>query len=113
MEVVIEVVAVGRRPREAPAHALLVGFDLGKRGARYGNERHVAMREMQCRSVEMIGEVGATRTAIAPIRAEHEVIDDQLAPPIEEIAEGLFAFGSVEDIILLDLDPGERAPLRA
>ena len=51
------------------------------------------MSEMQCRAVEMIGEVGAARAAFAPIRAEHEVIDDQLAPPIEEIAERLFAFG--------------------
>jgi hypothetical protein len=41
------------------------------------------------------------------------VVDDQLAAPVEEIAEGLFALGSVERIILLDLDPGKRAPFGA
>src|SRR4029077_710400 len=96
MEVVIEVVAVGRYPWEAPAHALLVGFDLGKRRARDGKQHHVAMRKMQSGAVEMIGEVGAARAAFAPIRAEHEVIDDQLAPPIEQIAKRLFALRGVE-----------------
>ena len=54
------------------------------------------MREMQSRTVEMIGEVGAARATFAPIGAEHEVIDDELAPPVEQIGERLFAFRRVE-----------------
>jgi hypothetical protein len=41
------------------------------------------------------------------------MIDDQLAAPIEEIGEPLFALGAVEDVVLFDLDPGQRAPLGA
>jgi hypothetical protein len=52
-------------------------------GARDGDERHVAMGEMQSCTIEMIGEVGAARATFAPFRAEHEVIDDELASPIE------------------------------
>src|SRR6516164_269536 len=60
----------------------------------------------------MIGEVGAALAAFAPIRPKHEVVDDQLASASEQVAEGRFAFGSIEHVVLLDLDPGEGPPLR-
>src|SRR6476620_5571296 len=68
---------------------------------------------MQCRAVEMIGEKGAARAAFAPIRTEHEVIDDQLAASVEEIAENLLPRRRVEDIVLFEFDPGQCAPLSA
>src|ERR1700674_3698152 len=60
--------------------------------------------------------VGAERAADAtllPTRAEHEMIDDQLATPVEQVGERVPAVKSVEDIFLLDLDPGQRPPLGA
>ena len=71
------------------------------------------MNEMERRAVEMIGKIGAARAAFAPIGAEHEVIDDQLATAGEEIAERLLSRRRVEHVILLDLDPGQGTPLGA
>jgi hypothetical protein len=44
-------------------------------------------------------------------RSHHEVLDEELAPAIEQLGERHLARGSVEDIGLLDLDPGECATL--
>ena len=68
---------------------------------------------MQCRPVEMIGEKRATRATLLPAGTEHEMVDDHLAAPIEEIGEPLFALRAIEDVVLFDLDPGQRAPLGA
>jgi len=61
----------------------------------------------------MIGKIGTARAAFAPIGAEHEMIDDQLAAAGEEIAESLLSRRRIEYVILLDLDPGECAPFGA
>ena len=50
-------------------------FDLGKRRARHGGECHVALRKVDDRAVEMIGEERTTRAAFLPARAKHEMID--------------------------------------
>src|SRR4029450_4547158 len=44
---------------------------------------------------------------------EHRVIDDQLAAPLEEIAEGLRPVLALEGVGLLDELPGQLAPLPA
>jgi hypothetical protein len=44
-----------------------------------------------CAAVEMIRKQRATRATLFPLRTEHEVIDDQLAEPLEEVAERPFA----------------------
>ena len=41
------------------------------------------------------------------------MIDDQLAATLEQIGKGLPAVRRVEDIFLLDLDPGQCPPLGA
>ena len=38
-------------------------------------------------------------------------MDNELAAPVKEVREHLSAVGRVEDVLLLDLDPGQRAPL--
>src|SRR6185437_91444 len=42
----------------------------------------------------------AGRTALVPVRIEHEVIDDQLPPAFKKGLEILFAVQPVEDIVL-------------
>ena len=49
VEVVVEVAAERRHPFEFPAHALLVGLDLGERRARHHHQRDVALGEMNRR----------------------------------------------------------------
>src|SRR5439155_19083128 len=51
--------------------------------------------------------------ALAPVRAEHEMLDDQLAASLEQIGESFLTIRPVEDITLLDLDPGQCPPLGA
>jgi hypothetical protein len=55
---------------------------------------------------------GTTGAALVPLRAKHEVIDDELASPVEEISESFLAARGIEDIILFDFDPRKLAVLR-
>jgi hypothetical protein len=38
-------------------------------------------------------------------------MNDQLAAPVEEVGKRLPAVGRAEDVLLVDLHPGQRAPL--
>src|SRR5262249_43799058 len=62
---------------------------------------------------DMIGQERATRATFYPSRAEHEMIDDQLAASVEEVGERFLAVRPLEDVLLVDLDPGQFAPLGA
>ena len=46
--------------------------------------------------------------SLVPVRAEHEVVDDELAPGAEQTGQRLLAVRAVEDVCLLDLLPGKR-----
>ena len=52
----IEVVGERRHPFECPSHSLFVGLDFGEGCPRHDNERHVALGQVNHRTVEMIGE---------------------------------------------------------
>src|SRR5262245_55248339 len=67
---------------------------------------------MLARAVDLIGEQRAAGASLFPLGAEHEVIDDELAASVEQIGERhAAAVGGFEDVVLLDLDPGQRAAL--
>src|SRR5260370_309790 len=66
---------------------------------------------MHVDAVEVVGPERAARAALVPIRAEHEMLDDELATPLEQVAERHFALRRVEDIALLDLLPRQLAAL--
>src|SRR5579872_4758249 len=56
------------------------------------------------------------RTAFAadiPIRAEHEVMDDELGSPGKQISQSLLARWAVENVRLLDEFPWQSTPLAA
>ena len=52
--------------------------------------------------------MGATR-----LRPEHEVVDDELTPPGEELGQGLPAIGSLEKVIFVDALSRQLSPLLA
>src|SRR5918912_1985633 len=54
---------------------------------------------------------GADRAAGSPHRAEHEVVDEELRPAVEEIRERLRAVHRLEAVVLHDLDPRKLLPL--
>src|SRR5579863_3248987 len=101
--IVVEVAAVGRYPVEAPTHALFVRFDFSERCARDRDEGYIVMCDMLIGTIDMVGKERASQASRLPTGTEHEVINDQLAAPVEEIGERLLAIGRVEYILLLDL----------
>src|SRR5262249_10566813 len=62
-------------------------------------------------SVEVVCPTRAVRASGIPARIEHEVIDEELASPVEEFGQGLFPVGSFEDVLLGHGFPGEFAAL--
>ena len=69
------------------------------------------MIEMDDRRIVVVGPESAALAAGLPVRAEHEVIDDELAAAAEQFAEGDAALFALEHIIGLDFLPRERTPL--
>src|SRR5260370_21671082 len=63
------------------------------------------------RPVDLVGEQRAAGTALLPIGTEHEVVDHELAASVEQAGERHRTVGVLEDIVLLDPDPGQRAAL--
>src|SRR5438093_2921412 len=70
------------------------------------------MRQVPVCAVKMIGQVGTAFATLFPARAEHEMINNQLAASLEQIGQRLFSVWSVEEILLLDLDHRQFAPRR-
>src|SRR5262245_27077306 len=63
--------------------------------------------------VEAVGPERAVRATGLVVRTEHEVVDDQLAPTIEELSQRLRSCRRVEDVVLLDPLPRELTPSSA
>src|SRR5256886_6797362 len=115
-EVDVEVALERRIPRDRPAHSLPVRLDLRDRGA--GHQRKGSVAGMQVGEVaDLVDEHRAPVAAGVLVRAEHEVIEEQLPAPFEEIEQLGLAFRPDEDVLLLDVRPrkpaalgGERVP---
>lgn len=69
------------------------------------------MLEMLSRTVDLIREQGAAGTALLPVGAKHEVVDNELAASVEQVRERYRAVGGFKDIVFPDLDPRERPAL--
>ena len=61
---------------------------------------------------ELVATGGAGGAAVVPRRIEHEVVDDQLALPVEEVGQGHRALGALEGVVLLDGHHGQAAAVR-
>src|SRR5215469_9432539 len=110
LEVEVVVAAVGGGPREAPPHPPLVRLELLQGRPRDAGKRHIPRVQMRYRTVEAVRPRRAGRAARRVVRAEHEVIDDQLRAPVKELSQRLWPLGGVEPVFLLDRHPGQRAP---
>src|SRR6202011_2402423 len=86
---------------------------LCQRGARNGHKGHVAVIEVNTDAVEVVGPERAGLAPFLVIGTEHKVIDDELAPFLEELGQRLLAQGTVEDVLLVNSLPWELAPLSA
>jgi len=45
-------------------------------------------------------------------RGEHEMVKDKLTAPLEKVEQAHFAFGPIEDVLLVDPDHWQPSPLR-
>src|SRR5579883_523425 len=109
-EVEIEVAPRRGRPGKAPAHPPLIGLQLRERGARDGPEHHIVVRQVNREAVEAVRNHRAGGAARRPVGSEHEMVDEELRAPAEEVGErGAPAIG-LEAVLLLDLDPGQLLP---
>jgi hypothetical protein len=71
------------------------------------------MRQVNGRAIERVRQVGAARASFLPSRAEHEVIDNQLASSVEQVGQRLPPMCAFENIFFPDLFPRHLAPLPA
>src|ERR1700744_936136 len=67
---------------------------------------------MRNHTLEAVRPERAAFAALLPVRREHEMLDHELTSCGEQIAKRLPAAGPVEHITFVDLDPGQRLPLR-
>ncbi len=69
------------------------------------------MQQVQQRAADVIGLEGAAHATLAPVRAEHEVLDHQLAAALEQLAQANRAASVVKAVILDDAPPGQLPAL--
>src|SRR2546422_2087552 len=110
LEVVVEIAAERRRPGEAPPHPPLVRLQLRERGPRHRRKRDVVIREVDDGAVEAIGNRRAGRTPRPIVGPEHEVVDEELRAPSEEIRQRGAALLGIEFVLLVDPDPRQLLP---
>src|SRR5581483_132607 len=110
--IVVEKVVGRRDPFEVPAHALLVGPYLLEWRARDRDKAHIALSEMNDKAVIAVGPERAVRTAGAPARIEHEMLNNELAAPLEQIGQRFATICPVEHVVLGDPDPRQLSPFR-
>src|SRR5260370_15226247 len=76
----VEIARSRGEPLEAPSHPLFERLDLGKRSPRNGHKAHITARKVNTAPIECVGPERAARTPFLPLRIEHKLIDDELAP---------------------------------
>jgi hypothetical protein len=58
---------------------------------------------------QLVGAGAAARAPVLPGRLEHEVVDDQLRPTLEQVEQADRPLRALERVLLHDLDHGEAA----
>src|SRR5277367_1779524 len=111
MEVIVEVAAMRRHPPELPPHAPPERFNLLERRARNRDKRDIMMFKMRQSPVNMIRLERTPDTTLLPSRPEHKVLNNQLAASVKQIRQRLLAVWSIEDVLLLNTNPRQLAPL--
>src|SRR5690242_1382373 len=85
VEVVVEVTDKGGIPRDSPVHARSVRLELRKGGARDKSEGGVVRPKTGQIERDVVDQIRAAGAAVRPARIEHEMVDDQLTAPLEEV----------------------------
>src|SRR5258708_27329776 len=111
-EVVVEVAAVGGEPGNSPVLPRLVGFKLRQWGTGDEHQRGLACLQMGQTAGEVVRQVRAAWAAVLPARIKHEMVDNQLTAPVEEVEQTHLTGWTLEVVLLVDLDHRQSAPFR-
>src|SRR5213592_3336289 len=111
MEVVVESVAERGRPGKRPPHPPLVRLQLRERRPRYRRQRDVVVRQVDDETVETVRDRRAGCTPCLVVGPEHEVVDEKLRAPSEEVCQRGAALVGLESVSLVDANPRQRLPL--
>src|SRR2546423_11663238 len=110
MEVVVESVAGRGRPGKRPPHPPLVRLQLRERRPRHRGKRDVVVRQVDDGAVETVRDRRAGRTSRRVVGPEHEVVDEELRAPSEEVCQRGAPLVGVESVLLVDPDPRQLLP---
>jgi hypothetical protein len=110
VKVEVEVAAERGRPGKRPAHPPLVRLQLRKRRARDRPEHHVMVGQVDDESVEAVRDSRAGRTPRRVVGPEHEVVDEKLRAPSEEVCQRGAPLIGLESVLLVDPNPRQFLP---
>src|SRR5919197_417250 len=110
VEVEVEVAAERGRPGERPPHPPLVRPQLRERRPRHRRKRDVVVGQVDDEAVEPIRDRRAGRTPRRVVGPEHEVVDEELRAPSEEVCQRGAPLVGLESILLVDPNPRQLLP---
>src|SRR5271166_3232038 len=105
VEVVVEVAAERGRPRKPPPHPPLIRLQRRERRPRHRRKRDVVVRQVDDEAVEPVRDHRAGRTPRRVVGPEHEVVDEELRAPSEEVCQRCAPLIGLESVLLVDPDP--------
>src|SRR5262249_17506543 len=105
VEVEVELVAERRGPRKRPPQPPLVRLKLNKRRPRHRPEHHAMIGQVNREPVESVRDTRAGRAPRLVVWAEHEVVDEELRAPAEEICQPRASLIGIESILLVHANP--------
>src|SRR5439155_377080 len=110
VEVEAEVAAERGRPGKRPPHPPLVRRQLRERRPRHRRERDVVVGQVDDEAVEPVRDGRAVRTPRRVVGPEHEVVDEELRAPSEEVCQRGAPLVGLESILLVDPNPRQLLP---
>ena len=110
VEVEVEVAAERGRPGKRPPHPPLVRLQLRERRPRHRRKRDVVVRQVDDEAVEPVRDRRAGRTPRRVVGPEHEVVDEELRAPSEEVCQRGAPFIGLESVLLVDPNPRQLLP---
>ena len=105
VEIEVEVAGERRSPGKGPTHSPLIRLQLRERCPRHCRKRDVVICQMHDEAIEPVRDHRARRTARRVIGPEHEVIDQELRAPPEQLCQRGVPLIGFEPIFLVDPDP--------
>src|SRR6266446_2700505 len=110
VEVAVEVATERGCPGKRPPHPPLVSLELRQRRPRHRRKHNVVVGQVDGEAVESVRDRRAGRTPCFVVGPEHEVVDEELRAPPEEVGQRGAPLVGLESILLVDPDPRQLLP---